>query len=185
VSVRPCPRCGSAAVRVYRYEYGSRVVCTAYCPAPCSTTYSTPDPEPRAACIAPGCTTPTRRGSLVCPRHRPCPRPADRPRLPGYELWHRYLRALRGPASAHACADCGGRAASWAYDGRPSPLVATRHRSRYALDPAAYRPLCHACHARDDRWHEDTPRDASGRFSRTPGGVDAPATAQPGPHRPP
>lgn len=54
----------------------------------------------------------------------------------GYGAVHVRLRTRIGPASAFACADCGGPAAHWSY----------KHKTGYSEDLADYEPRCVPCH---------------------------------------
>lgn len=57
------------------------------------------------------------------------------------------LRAVRGPARGQSCAECGGPAVCWSYDGSdPDARVEPGRGQRYSLDPARYRPRCRSCH---------------------------------------
>lgn len=66
---------------------------------------------------------------------------------------HERVRALRGPAKAHRCADCGEPAQSWSYDrGDPAELLGVGYGRglAYSLDAAHYQPRCKPCHAAFD-----------------------------------
>lgn len=92
------------------------------------------------------------------------PRPgARRPRSPdvalGYKGAHKRVRAMRGKASAHPCASCGGRAAEWAYGhgDTSSEMTQTLHvfgkpprAIAYSPNPDYYEPMCHPCHVSGD-----------------------------------
>jgi hypothetical protein len=66
----------------------------------------------------------------------------------GYWACHRRVKAVRGPAPVHRCADCGTAAAVWSYDGTdPAALTDARGR-RYSLDPLRYQPRCRFCQRR-------------------------------------
>jgi len=67
-----------------------------------------------------------------------------------YKTAHRRVRAKRGRASAHQCADCGGPARHWSYDHRdPNERVSAEGRA-YSLDVNHYVPRCVRCHKRHD-----------------------------------
>jgi hypothetical protein len=74
----------------------------------------------------------------------------------GYYQTHLKLRQERGPATAQACAHCGGAADCWAYDhSKPD-----RHRRWYrgmpfSHDYSRYIALCWSCHRHFDRRHHD------------------------------
>ncbi len=59
------------------------------------------------------------------------------------------VRATRGGPEVQACAECGGLAAVWSYDGLcPQERAEPGRGRRYSLDPARYRPRCRFCHRR-------------------------------------
>lgn len=61
---------------------------------------------------------------------------------------------LRGSASSHACAHCGGAAQQWAYDHLDADErleVRGGHLVPYSLDAARYLPLCVSCHVSFDQ----------------------------------
>lgn len=73
-----------------------------------------------------------------------------------YATAHQRVYAAKGPASAHACVDCGAQAAEWSYmygcpremvtddnDGSPNGLA-------YSPDPDFYAPRCAPCHRKFD-----------------------------------
>lgn len=67
----------------------------------------------------------------------------------GYWAAHQRVRAERGPATGHACAECGAPARDWSYDGAdPDERVQPDRGYRYSLDPDRYRPRCRSCHRR-------------------------------------
>jgi hypothetical protein len=67
----------------------------------------------------------------------------------GYWACHERVKAGRGAASAHRCAECGAPAADWSYDGTdPAERTDPGRGYRYSLDPARYRPRCRSCHRR-------------------------------------
>ena len=75
--------------------------------------------------------------------------------VPSYNVTHRRLRKLRGPASAQWCAECGATAHHWSYDhSDPEQVIGDTGDGvivAYSLDFARYRALCRSCHAKDDR----------------------------------
>ena len=82
----------------------------------------------------------------------------------GYYAVHYRLRK-RGPASDHACVDCGAPAKEWAYDRQdPNELVGIAGGAQvtYSADLDRYQPRCGSCHKRLDQGHRR--HDASGRF---------------------
>jgi hypothetical protein len=59
-----------------------------------------------------------------------------------YSAVHQRLIRARGLASEHACAECGGQAADWAFDnGDPRG---------FSEDLDRYSPLCRSCHRKKD-----------------------------------
>lgn len=59
------------------------------------------------------------------------------------------VRAARGQATAHRCAECEAEAACWSYDGSDlAELTCPRRGYRYSLDLDRYRPRCRSCHRR-------------------------------------
>ena len=67
----------------------------------------------------------------------------------GYWACHERVKAQRGPATAHRCADCGAAAVDWSYDGTdPDERTNPTQGYRYSLDPVRYRPRCRSCHRR-------------------------------------
>lgn len=57
------------------------------------------------------------------------------------------LRAERGPATGHACAECGAPARCWSYDGTdPAERREPTRDLPYSLDLHRYRPRCLSCH---------------------------------------
>lgn len=66
---------------------------------------------------------------------------------------HDRLGNMLGPAKAHLCVDCGGRAAEWSYKGSdPSEKTDPRRPDAgpYSTDPEFYVPRCVSCHRRFD-----------------------------------
>lgn len=69
----------------------------------------------------------------------------------GVSYWsvHHRLGVERGPATALPCAECGGPARSWSYDGTdPDERTDPTQGYRYSLDLDRYRPRCRPCHRR-------------------------------------
>jgi len=73
----------------------------------------------------------------------------------GYWASHERVKAERGPAAAHPCADCGAPARDWSYDGAdPAERIDPGRGYRYSLDvnhsgtvvlfavPGAFTPTC-------------------------------------------
>lgn len=78
------------------------------------------------------------------------------PHVIGYRAAHMRVVAARGAAAWWPCAaECGRRAAEWAYQhDDPEELVATVNGGQirhYSTDSSRYRPLCVPCHRRYDR----------------------------------
>ena len=72
-------------------------------------------------------------------------------RSPRASYWsvHQRLRAERGPASVHACAECGAPARCWSYDRTdPDEQHDPNRDMRYSLDLDRYRARCLSCHRR-------------------------------------
>lgn len=68
---------------------------------------------------------------------------------PSYWGMHRRVRALRGSAPEHRCAECGASAAVWSYaGGDPDERRDPARGRRYSLDPGRYRARCRSCHRR-------------------------------------
>lgn len=79
---------------------------------------------------------------------------AERPvRRPEASYWtaRQRLYAVRGPATDHACAECGAPAACWSYDGADPDERVDACGHRYSLDVVRYRPRCRSCHRRGRR----------------------------------
>lgn len=66
-----------------------------------------------------------------------------------YSGAHMRVRTRRGPASSHACVDCGGQAAQWSYD-KSDPdeqyMISGDKKYPYSLDENRYVPRCVPCH---------------------------------------
>jgi hypothetical protein len=77
---------------------------------------------------------------------------AHPPRPISYKAAHARVRAVRGPASASICGECGDRAAEWAYTGFGLdeqvgiPYDGFDGYALWSPDPADYDPLCRRCH---------------------------------------
>lgn len=70
-----------------------------------------------------------------------------------YSAVHERMRKSKGPASAHACVECGEPAAHWAYDGSdPEELTDLDHGNpvTYSADLGRYFPMCRSCHTKHD-----------------------------------
>lgn len=71
-----------------------------------------------------------------------------------YGAAHGRVRTRRGPASNHACADCGEPAQHWSYDHLdPNERISSRGESKgcaYSLVVDHYQPRCVPCHKRYD-----------------------------------
>ncbi|OTR21927.1 hypothetical protein [Mycobacteroides abscessus] len=72
----------------------------------------------------------------------------------GYESVHGRLRALRGTAREHECAECGRQASDYSYDHEdPDELIGMTERlaiAKYSLDLGHYQALCRSCHRKRD-----------------------------------
>lgn len=71
----------------------------------------------------------------------------------GYLGLHDRIRAARGPAKSHPCADCGGPSRDWSYDGADPDEryeVVNGYRLAYSLDLGHYAARCVRCHRRHD-----------------------------------
>jgi hypothetical protein len=78
--------------------------------------------------------------------------PIRAPQPSTYWAVHERIRADRGPASGHDCADCAGPATDWSYDGTdPDEKVDPARGYRYSTDVARYVPRCRSCHRRATR----------------------------------
>lgn len=67
----------------------------------------------------------------------------------GYTTAHRRVANARGPASAHACVDCGESAAHWSYDHRDPEEITPSSGPRtqtYSTKTEHYQPRCVPCH---------------------------------------
>lgn len=79
-----------------------------------------------------------------------------------YNAAHLRVKAVKGRASQHTCADCGAQAAEWSYQGGAEvELTEVRRMPRgrnrsvaYSPDPADYDPRCKPCHTKYDRTRE-------------------------------
>lgn len=70
----------------------------------------------------------------------------------GYQAAHVRVATARGPASAHACVDCGMPATDWAYNHTdPSELRRPNGTCPYSPNPDHYSPRCRKCHRALDR----------------------------------
>jgi len=85
---------------------------------------------------------------------------------PSYTGIHKRLFYDKGKASAHACADCGGPAKEWSYDGGcPNEIYETLAKQpiAYSVDQSRYSPRCLSCHRTRDE-SVNRPRGKDGRF---------------------
>ena len=128
----------------------------------------------RPACTLSGCVRPHHAHGYCRPHYVRWQRHGDpradvpviqrTPRGTGYWASHRRVRAARGPAAEHRCAECGAAAVVWSYDGTdPDERRDPSRGCRYSLDPARYRPRCRSCHQRTT---------AEGRAARGSSGLD-------------
>lgn len=110
-------------------------------------------------CAVAGCAEPVRGRGYCNTHYRRWQRYGDpRADLPierkitggvGYWSVRNRLRTERGPAAAQACAECGGPAVDWSYDGSdPAERTCAYRGYRYSLDLWRYRPRCRSCHRR-------------------------------------
>jgi hypothetical protein len=80
----------------------------------------------------------------------------DTTRWCSYVTAHQRVKVRRGPATAHACTNCGEPAREWAYNGRAAHEF-TGHIARHPTpmiwsgDVNDYDPMCAPCHRRHDR----------------------------------
>lgn len=63
----------------------------------------------------------------------------------GYRAVHARLVSSRGPASAHACVDCGGAAQQWSYDNADRDERSS-DQGAFSVDLDRYDPRCRRCH---------------------------------------
>jgi hypothetical protein len=113
----------------------------------------------RRVCVVDGCGAPVRARGYCNTHYRRWqvhgdPRadvPIERKTAGGVSYWsvHQRLKTDRGPASARRCAECGGPAVDWSYDGSdPDERIYPARGWRYSLDLDRYRPRCRSCHRR-------------------------------------
>jgi hypothetical protein len=123
--------------------------------------YRREHPEYRAREAARNAAPEAREAARVRDSIRSRKRRATRPRVGAKRPWrtlsyasvHQRAERLRGKASAHPCAHCGGPAVQWAYDhGDTHPMLYRRYGCTlpYSSDPEHYIPLCIPCHKRMD-----------------------------------
>lgn len=63
-----------------------------------------------------------------------------------YGRAHTRIVDVKGSASLHECAECGGQAEDWSYiHGAPDEQTDDQGR-KFSTDPTYYRPLCRSCH---------------------------------------
>jgi len=105
------------------------------------------------------------KAQRILERHLPARRPAAkrnqrgaanhmwRADSAGYQAAHLRVASTNGPASAHACTDCGEPADDWSYnhtDERSERRRADGTRP-YSPSPTHYSPRCRTCHRAFDR----------------------------------
>jgi len=74
------------------------------------------------------------------------------PLAPAYSTIHNRLRRVRGPASAHACHQCGQPATQWSCVGPKTHAgTASGDAVRYSILLEDYRPACARCNMLADR----------------------------------
>lgn len=127
-----------------------------------------PQRAARETCTVPECGEPDKGPHGLCAKHytrlqrhgstdvvlkAPPQRAAESPTWKGddvgYRAVHVRLRTERGPAAAHPCVDCYGRAAHWSYD-HADPDEKQSSHGHYSTDPEHYQPRCVSCHKRFD-----------------------------------
>jgi|GEM_PF-2694155 len=106
-------------------------------------------------CAVPACDRPHQARGYCRAHYRRWQRHGDpRAEVPistevGYRAAHERLRAARGAAAGQECAECGGQAVVWSYDGAdPDERTEPARGRRYSLHPVRYRPRCRFCHRR-------------------------------------
>lgn len=113
------------------------------------------------ACSVVGCERPHCGSGLCNPHwqrqrrtgHAGPPEVRGPDHTPGYAAAHHRVWGARGPAREHHCIECGTEAQDWAYDHTDPAELTSPSGSAYSLDPAHYRPMCRADHARFDNEH--------------------------------
>lgn len=71
-----------------------------------------------------------------------------------YSLLHQRIARTRGLAASHACHECGGEAADWAYDhSDPDEKTDPKTGLAFSLDVSRYQPMCKSCHKLCDNAH--------------------------------
>ena len=80
-----------------------------------------------------------------------------------YVAAHSRVKALRGKAVDHPCADCGQRAHDWSYTGGCPRELTSERGVKYSPDPSRYVPRCQSCHCEFDG--RNARRDERGRFA--------------------
>lgn len=119
----------------------------------------------RAACTVEGCDRPNEAHGL-CQLHGRRVSKGGSPDFLGSQAWdmnpawkgaevgytaaHDRVRSVRGPATAQACASCGGTAQHWAYTHDDPAALRTEKGIPYSSDPAYYEALCVPCHKNAD-----------------------------------
>lgn len=81
---------------------------------------------------------------------------------PTYRTVHGRTQRAKGPASAHACIDCGETARDWSYvGGAPDEQVDSVTGLAYSDRPEFYVPRCRGCHVE----HDGRRRDEKGQWA--------------------
>ena len=68
-----------------------------------------------------------------------------------YRAMHKRVYRYRGPAKAHDCIDCGGKAGHWSYDLADPHERTDPNGWLYSTDVDHYQPRCASCHLAFDR----------------------------------
>jgi hypothetical protein len=68
----------------------------------------------------------------------------------GYDAAHARVVRLKGPAREHRCADCGGPAVDWSYEGGAADEKRDAEGRPYSPTPSYYTPRCRPCHRTHD-----------------------------------
>jgi len=120
-------------------------------------------PQQGVPCAVDGCDRPSlSKGWCVKHYYRVKkygePGPAgDLPMKQPYRSTHKWIRTVKGKASAHPCVDCGSPAEEWSYNhSDPNEVVDDNVHGRgvrctFSLDPEFYEPRCKPCHRRFDQ----------------------------------
>jgi len=67
-----------------------------------------------------------------------------------YKAAHMRVKAKHGPASDHACVDCGAQARHWSFDHADPDARITDDGRPFSADPDHYLPRCVSCHKKHD-----------------------------------